>query len=184
MPDTIGYTLHGNRYLNITAACTLRCAFCPKFNKVWEVQGYDLKLGNKEGPSVQSIIEAVGDPTEFNEIVFCGLGESTLRWNVVLEVARQLKSKGAKTIRLNTDGLANLVHERDVTPEMKGLIDAVSISMNAQNEEIYNKHCRPKKDYRHLQEVRSGDRLRPDGDQCAGYVECRRLLYCEAGQRR
>ena len=146
MPDTIGYTLHGNRYLNITTACTLRCAFCPKFNKVWEVQGYDLKLGNKEGPSVQSIIEAVGDPTEFNEIVFCGLGESTLRWNVVLEVARQLKSKGAKTIRLNTDGLANLVHERDVTPEMKGLIDALSISMNAQNEEIYNKHCRPKKE--------------------------------------
>ena len=143
--DTIAYTLHGNRYLNITTACTLRCAFCPKFSKVWDVQGYNLKLSNKAGPSVDEIIAEVGDPKAYDEVVFCGLGESTLRWDVMLEVARRLKTKGAR-IRLNTDGLANLVYGRDVTPDMAGLIDALSISMNAQNEEIYNRHCRPKKE--------------------------------------
>ena len=142
--DTIAYTLHGNRYLNITTACTLRCAFCPKFNKVWEVQGYDLKLSDKAGPSVEEIVAAVGNPQDYHEIVFCGLGESTLRWPVMLEVARRLKDKGA-SIRLNTDGLANLVYQRDVTPEMAGLIDQLSVSMNAHNEEVYNRHCRPKK---------------------------------------
>ncbi|MDH3948491.1 MAG: hypothetical protein OEU74_05980, partial [Gammaproteobacteria bacterium] len=30
--DVIAYTLHGNCYLNLTSRCTLRCAFCPKFN--------------------------------------------------------------------------------------------------------------------------------------------------------
>ena len=145
LDDVIAYTLHGNRYLNITTACTLRCAFCPKFNKVWDVQGHNLKLSNKAGPSVDEIMAEVGDPLAFNEIVFCGLGESTLRWDVMLEVARRLKARGA-TIRLNTDGLANLVYEKDVTPEMFGLIDALSISLNAHNEEVYNRHCRPKKE--------------------------------------
>ena len=143
--DTIAYTLHGNRYLNITSACTLRCAFCPKFNKVWDVRGYHLKLGDKAGPGVEAIMAAVGDPREYGEIVFCGLGEPTLRWQVLLEVARRLKAQEAK-IRLNTDGLANLVNDRDVTPEMAGLIDALSISLNAQNEDLYLRHCRPKRE--------------------------------------
>ena len=143
--DTIAYTLHGNRYLNITSACTLRCAFCPKFNKTWDVRGYHLKLSDKAGPGVEAIMAAVGDPREYGEIVFCGLGEPTLRWQVMLEVARRLKARGAK-IRLNTDGLANLVNGRDVTAEMAGLIDALSISLNAQNEDLYIRHCRPKKE--------------------------------------
>lgn len=144
--DTIAYEIRGSCYLNITSACTLRCAFCPKFNKVWEVQGYDLKLANKAGPSVEELLEAVGDPSRYHEIVFCGLGEPTLRWSVVLEVARKLKQAGAKKTRLNTDGLACLTEGRDVTPELEGLIDAISVSMNAQNESIYNQHCRPKKE--------------------------------------
>ncbi len=141
--DTIAYALNGNLYLNITSACTLRCAFCPKFNKSWEVRGHDLRLRDKAGPPVEAIVAAVGDPAPYGEIVFCGLGEPTRRWPVVLEVARRLKARGAR-IRLNTDGLASLVEGRDVTPEMAGLIDALSISMNAHEEELYIRHCRPR----------------------------------------
>jgi TatD DNase family protein len=65
---------------------------------------------------------------------------------VLLAVAARLKRQGAY-IRINTDGLASLVHGRDVTPELAGRVDALSISMNAHNEEIYNRHCRPKKEY-------------------------------------
>jgi len=139
--ETLAYTLHGNRYLNITYQCTLRCAFCPKFNGTWEVQGVDLRL--RREPSADEIIAAAGDPSHYNEIVFCGLGETTLRWDTMIEIATALKAKGAK-IRLNSDGLANLVHSRDVTSEMKGLIDSLSVSMNAHNETVYNQHCRPK----------------------------------------
>lgn len=142
--EVIAYELHGNCYLNITYQCTLRCAFCPKFNGVWEVQGYNLRIHTE--PSAEQIVAAVGDVGRYNEVVFCGLGESTLRLDVMLDVARELKKQGAK-IRLNTDGLANLVHERDVTPEFAGLIDAVSISMNADNETVYEQHCRPKSQY-------------------------------------
>ena len=63
-----------------------------------------------------------------------------------MQVAERLKQQGAK-IRVNSDGLANLVHGRDVTPELAGKVDALSISMNAQNEVVYNRHCRPKNEY-------------------------------------
>ncbi len=139
--STIAYTLHGNRYLNITSRCTLRCAFCPKFNGSWEVRQYELRLHDE--PSVTDIIAAVGDPSRYSEIVFCGLGEPTRRLDVLLEVAGGLRKEGA-SVRVNTDGLANLIHDRDVTPEFAGLVDTVSVSMNAHDESIYNRHCRPR----------------------------------------
>ncbi|OOZ40327.1 radical SAM protein [Solemya pervernicosa gill symbiont] len=138
---TISYELHGNCYLNITYHCTLRCAFCPKFNGSWEVQGFDLRLF--EEPSAEKVVEEVGDPDRYKQIVFCGLGEPTTRLDVLLEVAEQLKAQGA-TIRVNTDGLASLIHGRDVAPELAGKVDALSISMNAHNSELYDRHCRPK----------------------------------------
>jgi TatD family-associated radical SAM protein len=139
--EVIGYTLHGNRYLNITSRCTLRCRFCPKFNKRWDVQSYNLRLHHE--PSVDEILDAVGDPAEFNEVVFCGLGEPTLRLDVLLEVAERLKHRDAR-VRLNTDGLANLAYGEDVTPRLAGRVDAVSVSLNAQDEATYVFHCRPR----------------------------------------
>jgi TatD DNase family protein len=84
--------------------------------------------------------------SRFHEIVFCGLGEPTTRFDVLLQVAERLKRQGAK-IRVNSDGLASLREGRDVTPELLGKVDALSISMNAQNETLYDRHCRPKKAY-------------------------------------
>jgi len=141
--EVLAYELHGNIYLNITYHCTLRCGFCPKFNGTWQVQGYDLLI--KREPTAAEVLEAVGDVTRYKQVVFCGLGEPTLRLEVLLEVARELKAQGA-SIRINTDGLASLVHKRDVTPELAGLVDALSISMNAQNEAVYIQHTRPKLD--------------------------------------
>jgi TatD family-associated radical SAM protein len=138
---TVGYTLRGNRYLNITNRCSLRCAFCPKFNDEWTVQEYPLRL--RRDPSFEEIVLAAGNPEEYREIVFCGLGEPTLRLYTLLEVATHLHPR-ARRIRINTDGLASLVYGRDVTPDLEGLIDALSISLNAQNADIYNRHCRPK----------------------------------------
>lgn len=137
----IAYELHGNCYLNITSRCTLRCAFCPKHNRTWEVQEYDLSL--KREPTPEEVLDAVGDPSRYKEIVFCGLGEPTKRLDVLLAVSKALKQQGAR-IRVNTDGLANLVHGRDVTPAMAEVVDSLSISLNAQNAEVYEKHCHPK----------------------------------------
>jgi len=140
---TVAYALHGNCYLNITSRCTLRCDFCPKHNRTWEVQSYDLHLEHE--PSVQEVIEAIGDPRRYKEVVFCGLGEPTQHLDVLLEIAAYIKQYGIP-VRINTDGLANLLYHRDVTTEMAAVVDSLSISMNAQNEEVYIQHTRPKLD--------------------------------------
>lgn len=140
-PPAIAYLLHGNCYLNVTSRCTLRCGFCPKFNQTWVVGGANLRL--QQEPSVDEVLAAVGDPRGYDEIVFCGLGEPSLRLYEVIEIASTLQQRGARRVRLNTDGLANLVYRRDVTPDLEGPIDALSISLNAQNETVYNRHCRP-----------------------------------------
>ncbi len=140
---TLAYELHGNCYLNITWHCTLRCAFCPKFNGTWEVQGYDLLITRE--PSVEALLTAIGDPTPYKEIVFCGLGEPTLRLDTLLTVAQAMRAAG-KRVRVNTDGLANLVHGRDVTPELAAVVDSLSISLNAQDEATYVRHTRPKRE--------------------------------------
>ena len=139
-PPVTAYAQHGNCYLNVTNRCTLRCHFCPKFSGKWVVDEVDLRLPRE--PSAAELVVAVGDPGRFREVVFCGLGEPTLRLYTVLEAGTELRARGAR-VRLNTDGLANLIHGRDVTPDLEDSVDALSISLNAQDVETYNRHCRP-----------------------------------------
>jgi TatD family-associated radical SAM protein len=145
---TLAYELHGNLYLNVTYHCTLRCAFCPKYKRLWTVQGYDLLLTFE--PTAEEVLNAVGDPARYPEIVFCGLGEPTLRLDTLLKVASTLRERGAVHIRLNTDGLANLVHGRDVTSELAKVVDSLSVSLTAQDEATFNRHTRPKRPHAYL----------------------------------
>ena len=94
-------------------------------------------------PGTDEIIAAIDDPASYKQVVFCGLGEPTLCLNTLLEVAQYLKSKGT-FVRLNTNGLANREYKKDITPELSKFIDALSISLNAQDEIVYDHHCRPK----------------------------------------
>jgi len=140
MAQQISYQIDDRLYLSITDRCTLECAFCPKTQGVMEVKGYDLRFDHR--PDSQEIIAAIYDPRRYRELVFCGYGEPTLRLNVLLEVARDIKARGGR-VRVNTDGLANLVHKDDTLPALAECVDALSVSLNAQNQEVYERHCRP-----------------------------------------
>ena len=77
-------------------------------------------------------------------MVFCGYGEPTERLDDLLKVAAYIRSKSNIAIRINTNGLADLIHGESTAPRLKGLIDTVSVSLNATNEEDYNAVVRPK----------------------------------------
>ncbi len=138
--QTISYVIDDRLYLNITDRCTLECAFCPKHNDSFMLHDYDLSLTHR--PTRDEIIAAIDDPARYAEVVFCGYGEPTLRLKTLLEVAEDIHSRGGR-VRVNTDGLANLVHKRNVLPELATCVDALSISLNAQNDAVYRRHCRP-----------------------------------------
>lgn len=148
----VAYQIRNSVYINLTNKCTNRCTFCPKYQggkNNFCVKGYNLKL--KKEPSSSEVISSVFRYYNFNEIVFCGLGEPTLRIETLKEVAKAIKNKvkgeNMETkpvkIRLDTDGLANAVYGRNIAAELEGLVDSVSISLNAQNAETYNALCEP-----------------------------------------
>ncbi len=140
MSQQISYQIGNALYLSINDRCTLECQFCPKTHGDLHVKGYDLTMDHR--PAAQEIIDSVDNPSSYDEVVFCGYGEPTLRLKTLLEVARELKKQNA-LIRLNTDGLGNLVHKRNILPELSEAVDAVSVSMNAQDKATYNRHCQP-----------------------------------------
>ncbi len=135
----IAYKIRDSLYLNITNRCTNKCTFCIRYQSDF-VKGHNLRLGSE--PTEKELKQAIGDPSKYKEIVFCGYGEPTLRFDVVKSVAAWVKKHGGK-VRINTNGHANVINGRNVLPELKGLVDAISVSLDAQDEETYKKICRP-----------------------------------------
>ena len=127
-----------NVYVNMTNKCPCSCVFCLRQTKQQQ-EGNTLWL--KEGePSVETMLElfAQYDLNVINELVFCGFGEPLERLEDVCRVIDSLKETYPNLkVRLNTIGLANLIYGRDVTPELKGRFDTVSISLNAPDEKEF-----------------------------------------------
>jgi len=138
--ETLVYTIGKNLYINLTDRCTLACEFCPKIQGSMDVHEYNLLLSHRH--PAEEYIEKIGDPTQYDEIVFCGFGEPTLRIKELLQIATFCKEAGTQ-VRVNSDGLGNLVNKRNILPELSKCVDALSVSMNAQNEEVYDRHCVP-----------------------------------------
>lgn len=135
--DTLAYKIRNSLYLNITNRCSNRCVFCPKFEDLI-VKGHELKLSHE--PTAAEVIAAIDAAGDFEEVVFCGYGEPLVRLDLVKEVAIEMKRRGHQ-VRVNTDGQANLVHGRNILPELAGLVDCVSVSLNAAEAATYLKLC-------------------------------------------
>lgn len=137
---TFVYPLEGKLYINLTNRCSNDCVFCLR-NTGDGVKNSTLWLERE--PSAEDVIKQIDAAGfEYSEAVFCGYGESTYRLNELCAVADYLKLKGVR-VRLNTNGLGNLINEADITPRLKGRIDSVSVSLNSASAEEYLKLCRP-----------------------------------------
>ncbi len=141
--EQLVYPIDNALYVNVTNACSARCTFCELSEPDSELylKGYRLKM--KRAPSAQEVLSALAGADQYEEVVFCGYGEPTLRIDFVVEVAKALKARGGIRTRLNTNGHGNLIHKRSIVPELSGLIDEISVSLNAENEEKYNAIVRP-----------------------------------------
>ena len=141
---TILYKVHNNLYVNLTNKCPCACTFCLRQTRDHMEDSGVLWL--EKEPTVDEVIAdfANFNMNDYDEVVFCGFGEPTERIDVLLEVAAYVKKTYNKPTRINTNGLGNLVNGRDITPELKGLIDTVSISLNTPNKERYYELTRSK----------------------------------------
>ena len=141
---SIVYDYFGGLYINLTNKCPNACEFC--------IRNFTNSLGDadslvlKEDPTVDEVKKELEnwDIRSYDEVVFCGYGEPTERLPELLELARHIKAKYGRQIRINTNGLADLIWGRPTAPDLKGVIDAVSVSMNEADAQKYYDLCHPK----------------------------------------
>lgn len=143
MAQNIIYQVHSGLYINLTNRCPCACVFCIR-QSADGVHGSD-SLWLEHEPSFDEVKSALEkeDLSKYSEAVFCGYGEPTEALDVLLKTAEFLKSKTSLPVRINTNGLGNLIHKKDITPLLKGKIDAISISLNSSDPENYEKTVRP-----------------------------------------
>ncbi|OGR68057.1 MAG: hypothetical protein A2081_02850 [Elusimicrobia bacterium GWC2_61_19] len=148
---TIVYRYKSGLYVNLTNRCPTACVFCVKNSWKMDYRGSNLNLAGTEPSPAEIIALARKEWTAapFEEFVFCGYGEPTMRLEALLATARLIKHGKAAPIppsmrvRLNTNGLANAVWGRNVVPEMKGLIDSVHVSLNTSDPAQWAELMRP-----------------------------------------
>ena len=141
---TITYEGGNSLYVNITNRCPCDCVFCLRQNKDYVFHADSLWLERE--PTVKEICDSISarDLKKYDEIVFCGYGEPTERLDDLLSVAAYIKSNYKIKTRINTNGLADLIHGEKTAHKLNRLIDTVSISLNATNKDDYFKLVRPK----------------------------------------
>lgn len=140
---TLSYEIGDKLYLNITNKCPCNCTFCIR-NNGDSAYGSD-PLWLEHQPTAEEVIENLKTRNldSYKEIIFCGYGEPTTELEILKETAKYIRSVSKTPIRLNTNGLGDLINKRDISADFKGLIDTVSISLNASDEKAYDEVTRP-----------------------------------------
>ena len=138
----ITYEYERNLYVNMTNKCCNRCEFCLRNNSSGSLYADNLWYKNGE-PTKEEIWEELSrrDLNRYDEVVFCGYGEPACRWDDMMWLCDKIKEHGSHLIRINTNGLANLITGRNAALELDGRVDAISISLNASTAEKYDALC-------------------------------------------
>lgn len=153
-PKTV-YRFHNGVYINLTNRCPNLCVFCIKTKWKMDFHGNNLNLAGHE-PSAQDVLRTLEEElarAPFEEVVFCGYGEPTLRLDALLYIAQTLKGWQAQAkfppfkIRLNTNGLGSRINHRSIVAELRRVVDIVNVSVNAESEEKWLKLVRPEPEY-------------------------------------
>ena len=151
----IVYRFGDNVYLNITNRCPNLCVFCIKTKWKMNFHGNNLNLAGNE-PTAEELLRALEEELRrapFQEVVFCGYGEPTMRLDVLLYVAQTLKGWQAQSkfppfkIRLNTNGLGARINHKPIVPDLRRVVDIVNVSVNAENAETWRRLVRPEAEY-------------------------------------
>lgn len=143
--DTYAYILDNNMYINLTNLCTNDCIFCIRSLND-KVAGSNLNLSS-EKINPEDVISQIKEKmtSDIKEIVFCGYGEPLIKLDLLKEIAAFVKKAYPNLpTRINTNGQANIIHKKNVTEELKGLIDKISVSLNSDNAKQYQQLSKSK----------------------------------------
>ena len=143
---TISYEYEGALYVNLTNRCDCACVFCLRHNG-HKGSIYADNLWLEHEPTRQEALDNLlaRDFSQYRELVFCGFGEPMYRTDDIVWLVDELKKRvpNLPPVRINTNGHGSLINHRDITPELAGRLDAVSVSLNGSDQEEYLRLTRP-----------------------------------------
>lgn len=141
---TILYEVGNGLYVNLTNRCPCACTFCLRQTR--DHIEHSGRLWLEHTPSLEEVLAEFSkfDMSRYRELVFCGFGEPMEALDVLLATARYVKERWPIPIRINTNGLGDLIHQKPVAPLLQGLVDTVSISLNTPDPKRYLELVRPK----------------------------------------
>lgn len=139
---TVVYEVGDGLYVNLTNRCSCACTFCVRQSTDGVGGGDNLWL--EHDPTFEEVMAAFEafDVERYREVVFCGFGEPTEAFDLLVRVARAAKERYGKPVRLNTNGQGSLINGRDIAPELEGVVDSVSISLNTPDADRYQEIVR------------------------------------------
>lgn len=139
MQNTYVYIVDNNLYINLTNRCSNRCEFCVRY--------YDKPIYGdlwiKDEPTAEDVLDILKKDyniADYNEVVFCGFGEPTYRFDAIEKICEYVHAQGGKT-RINTNGQANEILGEDITERISKCIDTINISLNATDADKYDAIC-------------------------------------------
>lgn len=141
---TVLYEVYDNLYVNLTNRCPCACTFCLRQTR--DEMNHSGSLWLEREPSVEEVEKEFErfDMKKYKEVVFCGFGEPTERLCDLLQIADYVKKNYGLPVRVNTNGLSDLIHKKDTAPLFQGHVDTLSISLNTPDREEYDKLTRNK----------------------------------------
>ena len=142
MADII-YIFEGTPYFNITNKCPCNCAFCIREKK--DVVGEAEKMWHDTQPTFEDVKAAIDafDWSKYDQAVYCGYGEPTNELELLLKSAAYMKEQHPDVkLRLNTNGLSDLINEKPTAELICKYMDAISVSLNEATSEKYDKITR------------------------------------------
>ncbi|HIU63026.1 MAG TPA: radical SAM protein [Candidatus Caccalectryoclostridium excrementigallinarum] len=148
--NTYVYTIYGNIYINLTNFCSNACEFCVR-NHESTMDGREFGSHSGEGdydlwldrePSYKDVTDILDkmDFSRYKEMVFCGYGEPSARFDLVEMLCVYAHERGIKT-RINTNGQGNAILGKDIAPRMCRCIDTINVSLNATDAQSYDRLC-------------------------------------------
>ncbi len=148
--NTYVYTLYGNIYINLTNYCSNACEFCVR-NHGSTMDGREFGSHKGEGdcdlwldrePSYKDVTDILDkmDFSRYKEMVFCGYGEPSARFDLVEMLCAYAHDRGIKT-RINTNGQGSAILGVDIAPRMSRCMDTINVSLNATDADSYDKLC-------------------------------------------
>lgn len=137
--NNYAYEYGGKLYLNLTNRCSNCCTFCIR-NGREGLEGSTLWMDRE--PTFEDMVKALSDFDlgKYQEVVFCGFGEPVYNLETLIKTGEYLRQMGKK-VRLDTNGQGNLIHKRNIVPELARAVDVVSISLNASSASRYQEIC-------------------------------------------